>query len=161
MSTTPTRGARDPGTGDVWDRWLAAALLAVLVYSVGLVVAGRTVGRLLDALGFGMRDAGIVAGTPAEQHVLLVYAVLGSVIIGWMVTLLLVARGPLRRRERGAWTTVAVAVTTWFVVDTTFSLAVGSPSHALFNVAFLAVLTPPIVAMRGQLRGRDRERTAP
>lgn len=138
--------------GRLWDRWLQLALVGVMIYSVTLVVAGRLAGRLFDLLGFGMHDAGIVTGTPQEQHVLLVQGVLGSVLLGWMATLLLIARGPLRSRERWAWTTFTTAFAVWFAVDTTFSLVIGAPTHALFNVAFLLAVAPPLIGLRAQLR---------
>lgn len=139
----------------IWDRWLEVALVGVLVYSATLVVSGRLAGRLFDLLGFGMREAGITAGGSAEQHVLLVYGVLGSVLIGWMATLLLIARGPLRRRDPWAWTTFASVFALWFVIDTIFSLAVRAPTHALFNVGFLLAVAPPLIALRPQLRDAD------
>ena len=142
-----------------WDRWLQIAIGGVVVYSVSLVVTGRTAGRLFDVLGFGMREAGILPGSPAERHVLLVYGVLGSVMIGWMTTLWLISTGPLKHRDRWAWMTITRAVVLWFVVDTSFSLAVGAPTHALFNLAFLLVLAPPLIGMRPQLRTVDEPAT--
>ena len=133
------------------DRWLQAALVGVIAYSATLVVAGRDADRLFDLLGFGMRGAGVVAGSTQEQHVLLIYGVLGSVLLGWATTLLLIARGPLRARDPWAWRTFATAFGLWFVVDTTFSVAVGSVPHALFNVAFLAAVLPPLLGIRSAI----------
>jgi hypothetical protein len=136
-----------------WDRWLQAVLIGVIAYSATLVIAGPTAGRLFDLLGFGMRAAGVVPGSPAEQHVLLVYGVLGSVMLGWATMLLLIARGPLRARDPWAWRTFATAFGLWFVVDTTFSLVIGSVPHAVFNVAFLGAIAPPLFGMRMELDG--------
>lgn len=159
MATTGPQGRAsrdDRSQGRLWDRWLQSVLVCVLVYSTVLVVSGRTAGRLFDLLGFGMREAGIPSGGSAEQHVLLVYGVLGSVLIGWMTTLLLIARGPLRQRDPWAWTAFASVFPLWFVIDTTFSLAVGARTHALFNIVFLLAVAPPLVGMRAQLRDTDR-----
>lgn len=142
-----------------WDRWLQLAIVGVVVDSAALVVTGRTAGRLFDVLGFRMRDAGILPGSPAERHVLLVHGVLGSVMIGWMATLWLISAGPLQHRDPWAWTTVTRAVALWFVIDTSFSLAVGAPTHAWFNLAFLLVLAPPLIRMRPQLRTVDETAT--
>lgn len=139
----------------LWDRWLQFALVGVLVYSTSLVIAGRPAGRLFDQLGFGMRAAGISPGGPQEQHVLLVYGVLGSVLIGWMATLLLIARGPLRQRDPWAWTTFATGIALWFVIDSTFSLVVGASAHAAFNVVFLLAVAPALIGMRSQRRFTD------
>lgn len=134
-----------------WDRWLLVVLVSVMLYSATLVVAGRGAGRLFDLLGFGMRDAGVVAGSTQEQHVLLIYGVLGSVLLGWSLTLLFIARGPLKQRDPWAWNTFTVAFSVWFLVDTTFSVAIGSLPHALFNGAFLLAVVPALIGMRGEL----------
>ncbi|MEV6521629.1 hypothetical protein AB0M43_06820 [Longispora sp. NPDC051575] len=142
MSTARDRRAR------LWDRWLCAAIAAVIAYGTVLVVHGRGAATLFDVLGFGPTASGVSAG---EGHVQLLYGVLGAVLIGWMVLLLAVARGPLRRRERWAWTATAASMTVWFGVDTTFSLVVGSTAHAAFNCVFAAAVGVPLVAMRGYL----------
>jgi hypothetical protein len=130
---------------------LQLALLAVIAYSAVLVLDGRTAGRLFELFGFGLPPTAIPSVGPMEQHLLLVYGVLGSVLIGWMTTLLMIGRGPLRSRDRAAWTTFTASLATWFVIDTSFSLAIEEPTHALFNVAFVLLLGPPLIAMRPQL----------
>lgn len=134
-------------TTDRSRKVLLAVAAAVGVYGVGLVVAGPIAGRLFDALGFGMASAG-VQDAGARDHVLFVYGVLGAVIAGWMVAV----AGLVLDRGLPA---LAASVGTWFVLDTGFSLAVGSWRHALFNVAFLVALGGPLaVRARGgrQLR---------
>ncbi len=154
MPAHPSRPATLPGRprSRLWDRWLATAITAVAAYGVVLVVHGRAPAALFDRLGFGPTASGITAGA-AVDHVLLVYGVLGAVLIGWMLLLLAVARGPLRRREPWAWTATVVSTTAWFGVDTAFSLAVGSTAHAAFNLAFAAALGVPLAAMRRHLTG--------
>ncbi len=128
----------------------SAALVGL--YALALVLAGPTASRLFDVLGFGPRSGQVPAGA-AREHVLLIYGVLGSVIVGWMLLVAGLAGGPLRRGDRQVWRVVVVAVTVWFVLDTTFSLAVGSWPHAVFNAAFLAALGVPLAGWR--LAARD------
>lgn len=130
-----------------WDRWLTAVVCGVIAYGALLVVAGGTASRLFELLGFGPDDGGTPAGAPTD-YLRLIYGVLGAVIVGWFTLLLVVVRGPLRRRERWAWTAVVASATTWFVVDTVFSLVTGWPTHAAFNLAFAAGLAPPLVGLR-------------
>lgn len=145
MATPVSDSPAAPPT--LWDRWVVAAILAVLAYSVLLVTGGGVASEVFARLGFGMSDAGITSAS-ARGYVLLIYGVLGAVMIGWGVLLLAVVMGPLRRRQRWAWLAVTGSVTSWFLVDTTLSLAAGFPAHALFNLVFVAAVIPPLASLR-------------
>ena len=135
-------------------RPLLVVLAAIGVYACALVVAGRPVGRLFDVLGFGAGDAGVPPGAPTE-HVLLLQGVLGAVILGWVVLLAALVVLGTRSGLRGWWGAVVASLVVWFVVDTGFSLLVGSWQHALFNLAFAAVLAPVVALARpGDLPAR-------
>lgn len=126
--------------------WLTGALVAVGCYAVAMVVAAPLVSDLFELLGFGPRDGGVPPGA-ATDHVLFLQGILGSVIVGWVVVLLAVVRGPLRGGEGWAVRAVAGSVAAWATLDTGWSLVVGSWEHALFNAAFLALLAPPLVVL--------------
>lgn len=143
--------AGQQGVPGFWDRWLTTVLAGISVYGAVLVVRGAVPAAVFDQLGFGMTAGGITGG-PAETYVLLIYGILGAVLIGWMLLLLAVVRGPLLRRERWAWHAVSRSLTVWFLVDTAFSVAIGFPTHALFNVGFALAACAPLVALGQQLR---------
>ena len=120
--------------------------LLVAGYAVSLVLAGPLASGLFDAFGFGMRSGGVPDGAPRD-HVVFVYGVLGSVLVGWMVLVAAVAAGPLRTRQPWALPALAASVGSWFLLDTGFSLAVGSWQHAAFNLGFLAALGIPLAGL--------------
>ena len=145
-----------PAASGRWDRWLVTVLVAVLAYAGLLVVHGSLADALFSRLGFGMAGTGIDSAA-GRRHVLLIYGVLGATMIGWSLLLLAVVTGPLRRREPWAWRAVIGSVGGWFLLDSGFSLAIGSPAHAIFNVVFLAAVAPPLV---GLARSGQRSQTA-
>ena len=106
--------------------------------------------EIFDRMNFGPDSAGIGAGAE-HDYVTFIYGVLGAVIIGWMVALFMIARGPLRRREMWAWRTVAGSALVWFSIDTTFSLVVGQLEHAGFNLMFAIALAVPLTALRRRI----------
>ena len=130
------------------------------LYAASLVVAGPVTSRLFDVLGFGMRSGAIPEGLP-QHHVLFVYGVLGSVLVGWMVLVAAVAAVPLRAGEPWAWRAVTLSVAIWFLLDTGFSLAMGSWQHAVFNLGFVAALGVPLVGWRLADRASQRAGAAP
>lgn len=131
-----------------WDKLLLGVIGAVTAYALALVAAGLFVGdAVFDPLGFGPDDGKITADA-GRDYLRLIYAVLGCVIVGWMLTIAGIVLGPLRRREQWAWNTVASATGAWLVLDTGISLILGFVGHALFNVAFAAALAIPLTAIR-------------
>lgn len=127
---------------------LQAVAALVIAYGLAMVIAGLFVAdQLFDPLGFGPADGEIIDDA-GRDYVRLIVAVLGAVLVGWGTTILLIARGPLRDGADWAWTSIAVPLAMWFVVDTGASLALGWPTHALFNVAFAAALAPPLLMLR-------------
>ncbi|MEO1058930.1 MAG: hypothetical protein AAFY28_18640 [Actinomycetota bacterium] len=144
----------------VWaDRMLEFVLVAVLLYGLALVIVGDSVDSFVfRPLGFGAPED---LDTSTAAHVRLVRGVLGAVICGWVVLMLAIVRGPLRERERWAWSAVTLSLAVWFVVDTGFSLVVSEWEHAMFNIGFIVALAIPLWAMRAEVSTNDERAVAP
>lgn len=126
--------------------------VAVAGYGISMVFAPSLAGGLFEALGFGMRGAGITGG-PARSYVLFLYGVLGAVIVGWMVLIAAVATSGSSAGDRWVWRALVASVSVWFALDTGFSLVVGEWQHALFNLGFVAALGPPLLIWQLGERG--------
>lgn len=126
--------------------WLQVVLAGVFVYSLVLVLAGRTAGSLFASLGFGP-DASIDTDA-VRDYLRLPFMVLGAVMAGWSVLMIQIVRGPLRDGSRWAWLMLAQSLGLWFFLDTGMSLVLGYPTHALFNVPFAVALCIPLVSLR-------------
>ncbi|MGD8322672.1 MAG: hypothetical protein PVJ02_19635 [Gemmatimonadota bacterium] len=90
-----------------------------------------------------------------------VFGVTGAVIGGWGLLMLLVVRGPFRRREPWAWWAVALPVACWYAADTALSLIRGVPSNAVLNTVLLVLFAVPLLGTAGTFLGaapREGER---
>jgi hypothetical protein len=142
-----TTNASDPASADAWLRALQAVLVAVGTYALVMVIRPELADRLVySPLGFGSAAGGVPA--TATGYVGFVTAVTGAVLLGWVVLLLGLSRGPLARRDPWAWRAVVTSLLVWFVADTGMSLAVGYPTHAAFNVVFAVTLGVPLARLR-------------
>lgn len=133
-------------------RFLRSVVALVIAYGISMVLAGRAVAMsLFDMLGFGPKAHG-VADEDGVQFSIFMFAVLGSVIVGWMVLMWfmvgLAADGDTTTRAV-ARHAVAASTGVWFLFDTGYSLATGEVEHAAFNVPFMTLLAGPLYIMMG------------
>jgi hypothetical protein len=126
--------------------WLQVVLAGVLVYSIILVLAGRTAGSLFAWFGFGPDES--IDTSAVRDYLRLPFMVLGAVMAGWSLLMMQIVHGPLREGSRWAWLMLVQSLALWFLLDTGMSLVLGYPSHALFNVPFAVALGIPLVSLR-------------
>ncbi|MFM8267200.1 MAG: hypothetical protein ACKOA2_04210 [Ilumatobacteraceae bacterium] len=130
----------------LWIRWLEVVLFVVLAYSLLLVFAATVAGSLFSLLGFGPPEA---IDTPdVRDYLKLPYMVLGAVLAGWVAAMLQLVRGPLRDGATWVVPLMGRSLALWFVLDTGMSVALGYPTHALFNLSFGVALAIPLVRLR-------------
>ena len=143
-----TQNARPTLPSPFWWRWLIAATVFVLVFSIAMVVIPEPVQRMFSLLYYSSPESIDAFGAPAVAFIMLLQGVLGAVMFGWGVALLLVLLGSFRRGSREGWTIIAVSLAAWFIPDTTYSLWSGFWQNAVFNLVFLVVFAIPLVATR-------------
>ena len=128
--------------------WLQLVLGAVFVYSMLLVFAGSLAGSLFSWFGFGPKES--IDTSEVREYLLLPYMVLGAVMSGWVLLMLLIVRGPLRDGLPWARKYLIWSLSLWFILDTSMSLVLGYPTHALFNISFAVALGIPLALMKRQ-----------
>ena len=131
-------------------KWLEVVLTLVLIYSLLLVFAGTTAGSLFSWFGFGPDKS--INTDPVRDYLLLPYMVLGAVMAGWVFLMIQIVRGPLKEGSAWAWTFLVRSLSLWFILDTTMSLVLGYPMHALFNIPFAVALGIPLVRLKAHVR---------
>jgi len=128
--------------------WLQLVLGAVFVYSLLLVFAGSLAGSLFSWFGFGPKES--IDTNEVREYLLLPYMVLGAVMSGWVLLMLLIVRGPLRDGLPRARKYLIWSLSLWFILDTSMSLVLGYPTHALFNISFAVALGIPLALIKRQ-----------
>ncbi|MBI1340984.1 hypothetical protein GC169_12355 [bacterium] len=83
----------------------------------------------------------------------LTVAVLGAVMVGWAMTISVIIRED-RRIGATVWRGITIALLTWYVIDSTLSVALSAPFNAIANTAFILGWLVPVVAS-GVLRRAD------
>jgi hypothetical protein len=131
-----------------WVSWLKIAAGAVMLFSAVLLLAPCVGQWMFNWVAFGAAVAPASVPDSAMPYIRFVYGVLGAVMIGWMLAILLLARGPFARGETWAWGAIAGSLGLWFIIDTSWSLLQGYPGNALLNLGFALLFAPPLAATR-------------
>jgi len=71
--------------------------------------------------------------------------VLGAVIASWGILIVFIAWFPFRSREKWAWNAIAVALISWFVVDTACSFYYNVTANAVFNLFTFTLFALPLI----------------
>ena len=137
-----------------WRGWLSVASIVVAGFGLALVVVPSLGGWLFGWLLFGSPDALAGLGARADAYIRLVHGVLGAVMFGWAIALLMVVLGPFGRKSRLAWSTIAVSLAVWFVLDTSLSLISGFWPNAALNLALAVLFAVPLAATFGAFHQR-------
>ena len=131
-----------------WSRLIQAAAAVVLALSAVLMLA-PSLGEAFFYLVYFQQPASPVA-VPAEIQGYLRFAngIIGAVMAGWMMAVIVLARGPFRAGERFAWNAIAWPLLGWYVIDTTFSIAHGAWGNVLLNTGTALMFGVPLLASR-------------
>ena len=132
----------------IWSRLIQAASVIVLGLTAALMLA-PSMGESLFYLVY-FRQA--VSPVPVPEEVLgylrFANGIIGAVMAGWMLTILLLARGPFMTGERYAWQAIAWPLMGWYLIDTCFSVAHGVWGNVLLNTATAVMFGIPLIGSR-------------
>ncbi|MEI8267658.1 MAG: hypothetical protein WCI59_18170 [Betaproteobacteria bacterium] len=132
----------------LWSSFIQAAAGVVLALSAVLLLAPSW-GEAFFYLVYFQQPASPFP-VPAEVLGYLRFAngIIGAVMAGWMMVIIVLARGPFRAGERWAWQAMAWPLLGWYVIDTAFSMAHGVWGNVLLNTGTGLMFGVPLLASR-------------
>lgn len=126
-------------------RWLKTG--AAVTIGFGLLVAVAAIPALsspaavlLDLIYFPL-DGSQATGAPADR---LLSAIAGGVMAGWGTMIWIVADEVYPGNPDLGRRLVLSSVVTWFVIDSSMSVAAGAPLNVVGNLGFLLVFVLPV-----------------
>lgn len=140
-----------------WWRWLLLTAGGVVLFSLSLIFLSGAMQTLFHSLFFGSPNAEGRFDTETVRYITLMYAILGAVMIGWMISICFILLTSFRRGERGAWRAIALSIGVWFVLDSTFSIAIGFAANAVFNTGFLLLFALPLAVTYRTFHDKTRD----
>lgn len=145
----------------IWQRWLLTVSVLVLLFGIDMMLIPNLVQQLFDFILFGSERSTDIYGPAAYEYIVFIYGVVGAVMVGWMVLMIMIVRGPFKQGDVFGWNAVAYSAVSWFVLDSVFSAAAGFPENILLNTGFIVLFIIPLVATRKHFFGGELSSVKP
>ncbi|NOY99791.1 MAG: hypothetical protein GXP40_11430 [Chloroflexi bacterium] len=133
-----------------WQKWLFFVGAYISVF--GLFMAFFYESSLFDLLLNHPTNSVFWAAAEVPESAQLfqkfVYGVMGSMMVGWGLVVALVAKYPFREKEPWAWRGLVAMLLSWFLLDTSISIAYHVYSNAMLNSVFFVLIALPLFFTR-------------
>lgn len=129
-----------------WFRWLVAADIIVIAFGAAQALLPDLVRQGFSLLVFGSASYINTFPQDAIRYITLTHAVMGSVMLGWGVSMMYTLFTQFRTGEWTGWISPTVALILWFIPDTAMSIITGFWQNAVLNVGFILLFAIPLAA---------------
>ncbi len=132
----------------MWSRLIQAASTIVIGLSVVLMLTPSLGESLFYLVYFQQPNSPVTVPEEVKGYLRFANGIIGAVMAGWMLTIILLARGPFMTRERYAWQAITWPLLGWYLIDTCFSVAHGVWGNVLLNTATAVMFGIPLICSR-------------
>ena len=132
----------------IWSRLIQAAAIIVIGMSVVLMLVPSLGESLFYLVYFQQASSPVAVPEQVRGYIRFANGIIGAVMAGWMLTIILLARGPFMTGERYAWQAIAWPLVGWYLIDTCFSVAHGVWGNVLLNTATAVMFGIPLIGSR-------------
>ena len=134
-----------------WSRLIQAGAAVVITLSLTLLLAPRLGEAIFNLVYFHQPSIRVEVPSLALGYIWFANGIMGALMAGWMISIILLARGRFLEGRLQAWNTMAIPLACWFFIDTVFSSA---PSERAFNRYDLKIGFRTRSALRQKVLGR-------
>jgi hypothetical protein len=131
-----------------WSVWLQAAAAVMLALSAALLLAPSLGLAIFSTVYFLQPEFPVPVPAPVEAYIRFMHGVLAATMLGWMVAVIALARGPFVAGQRHAWIALAASLGAWFLIDTSYSVWHGVWGNVALNVTTALMFAWPLLASR-------------
>lgn len=139
----------------VYSRLIQMAAGVVLALCAALLLAPPFGETLFFVVYFHQPTSPVPIPVEILDYLRFANGIIGAVMAGWMMAIILLARGPFRTGERYAWSAIAWPLAGWYLVDTAFSIANGAWGNVALNTGTAVMFGLPLLASRHHFAVRN------
>jgi hypothetical protein len=130
----------------LWRNWVLACSGAMVASGALMVFAPDANAVLFNYISFYQPQFPASFSTHSIDYIKFISTVLGAVMMGWGIMTAQIGFGPFARGEPQGWNSLAIPITSWFIIDSLFSFIRGYPGNVGFNLVFFVPVTVPLIA---------------
>ena len=132
----------------LWSRLIQGAAAVVIVLSLTLLLSPRLGEAIFNLVYFHQLSMPVEVPSLAHGYIWFANGIIGAVMAGWMICIILLARGPFLAGRLHAWNAPALPLASWFLIDTAVSIAHGGWGNVLLNTATGLLFGIPLLFSR-------------
>lgn len=144
--------ATNESSRNLWCNALLGAIGLIVLLSLLMITPPYPSIQYFNFILFGQTGFPGSMSQEGVSYIKFIYAVLGCVMIGWMVPLIYLVHGPLRAGSTVAWKVTAISIGVWFVIDSAVSILLGYWQNAVSNVSLTVLIAIPLLMIRSRLQ---------
>jgi hypothetical protein len=132
-----------------WRNWLLVATAGFGVFGVDMMLFQNLLDSYLwNPLLFSKSHLHETFSPEIKNFVHFVFGVLGAVCAGWGAMMYYHVKNNFMTRDIRAWNALAVSLSLWFVLDSSFSISMGYWQNAALNADLALIFAIPMLASR-------------
>lgn len=136
-----------------WSRLIQAAAGAMLALSALLLLAPGLGEAVFNFVYYQQFASPVEVPAAPRGYIQFANGIIGAVMAGWMIAIIMLARGPFAAGQRHGWNSIALPLAGWYLFDTSFSAAHGVWGNVLLNSAVAVMFGVPLIASRRHFAG--------
>ncbi len=139
---------------DLWCNVILVVGLLVVLLSLGMILPPLPGVAFFNFVLFAEPSFPSAMTAEGIAYAELLYGVLGSVNIGWMILLMWIAHTGLRSGDAAAWRISILSIGLWYLLDSGLSILTGYWQNAVTNTSLLLPFAISLFMIRRHIQAR-------
>jgi hypothetical protein len=131
-----------------WSRLIQGAAAVVFALSLTLLLAPRLGEAIFNLVYYHQVSIPVEVPSLVLGYIWFANGIIGALMAGWMIGIIMLARGPFVEGLLHAWNAIAIPLASWFLIDSVFSIAHGVWGNVLLNTATGLMFGIPLLLSR-------------
>ena len=137
-----------------WRKWLTLSNIMAVIAGLIVAFAGNS---LLLEIHNDMTKESIFGGQDYSPEVMQLknwlFGIIGGTIVGFHLLMIFISENAFKRKERWGYFAMWIAMTSWFLIDSSLSIYFGALHNVLLiNIGSYVLIIIPLIVNRKEFK---------